>query len=84
MAKTGGTSIAKALRPELHLDERGDIIYPGKHWWISKYEIEHPIECRDYFKFTIARNPWDRIVSLFTMWQKLGKANDFKRFVLRN
>ena len=59
--KTGGTSIEtalgecmpKAFDPEKHMDSKSMINLYGKEIW------------KKYFTFSIVRNPWDRIISMY-------------------
>ena len=66
ITRTGGTSIEVALA--------------GQDWWQISPQTKH-LSARqiriqvgeekwsDYFKFSIVRNPWDRVVSMFaTGW----------------
>ena len=55
--KTGGTSITKLL---VNAENP-----PQKHtwaWWYKKYE---PKAFNTYFKFSIIRNPWDKLLSQY-------------------
>lgn len=36
---------------------------PEKHWGVREYQQAYPEEFRTHFKFSIVRNPWDRMVS---------------------
>lgn len=76
VVKTGGTSIATAVRP--HLVD-GDLLcgYPTpalypKHIWASQLRDELP-HYSDFFSFGFVRNPWDRLVSSFFWWQQIDK-----------
>jgi Sulfotransferase family len=84
IARTGGTSIEMALT--------------GQDWWHISPETKHlsarqiHSQCgeekwNDYFKFSIVRNPWDRVVSMFaTGWwmddDRQGDAEaEFEHFI---
>tara|TARA_Y100000361_G_scaffold126733_1_gene120856 strand:+ start:20103 stop:20756 length:654 start_codon:yes stop_codon:yes gene_type:complete len=54
--KTAGTSIESYLR----LLQKGDC---KKHMTIKDYENSLGDSMSEYFKFTVIRNPWDRMVS---------------------
>jgi len=41
----------------------------------TSHQIDIPIEYKDYFIFTVRRNPYDRFVS---NWEKLRARNNFK------
>lgn len=60
--KTGGSSIEQVLRrafPDLEQ-------FKAKHAFLSAGYSELP-EPQDWFKFAFVRNPWDRLVSWYTM-----------------
>ena len=79
--RTAGTSLEAALggrkpkpfHPEKHMDCNSMIKLYGKNLW------------RDYFTFSIVRNPWDRMVSMFTWRKKIGilpEKLSFESFVM--
>ena len=85
--KCAGVSVNKALYGNL----------AGAHSTLSDYScIFSPKEINEYFKFTVVRNPWDRLVSAFhflkkggmnetdKMWAQtnIGEYKDFRSFVL--
>lgn len=52
--KTGGTSIASALYGA-----------PKGHPTLYEYYLSNPILTKEYYKFCVVRNPFDRLVSTF-------------------
>lgn len=85
--KCAGVSINKVLFGNL----------AGGHTQLSQYlKIFEPEVIRDYFKFTIVRNPWDRVVSAYHFLKnggfdekdevfyenELSKFEDFDDFVI--
>lgn len=52
--KNGGTSVCDALGMGKSL-----------HYTYKWYDKNYPDEWEDWFKFTIVRNPWDRLVSCY-------------------
>ncbi|TCK31128.1 sulfotransferase family protein [Ancylobacter aquaticus] len=80
--KTGGTSITAhfglpAELPEKHFTARELRDLYGRAQWDT------------YFTFSVVRNPWDRLVSWWSMidahragWQRGGRLNAFQTYVL--
>jgi len=58
LPKTGGTSINSTLSAYMNSNSK-------KHSNIQEMKSELGDKFDDYFKFTIIRNPWDRILSLY-------------------
>jgi len=96
--KTAGSSIEKFFYDKLR---NTDIIFAGMppenlepvncyfknpehrgHQFIKKY---YPYEWKNYFKFTVERNSWDKVVSTYH-WQKNQKRNmkseDFTSYIM--
>ena len=67
---TGGTSLEIAFRPW-----RGNNL--TKHETLSNAMEKNP-KAKDYFKFSIVRNPWSLCVSMF---HKQSKITNFKNFL---
>jgi len=71
--KTGGTSVAVAL---FGTDSR--------HVPIAEYIQANPRKARRYFKFTIVRNPYDRLVSSFHFLKQGGLHQWDRRWAEEN
>jgi len=69
ISKTAGTSMHRYLK------EIGDIKHDTSHRTLKKILDLDP-KYQNYRKFSIVRNPWDRILSLYT-YHKSRKARDF-------
>lgn len=71
--KTGGTSISSLFIDNCHHKNHEQTISIIKN---DKF--------KDYYKFTVVRNPWDRLVSLYFFKIKRRKINnvEFKKFIL--
>jgi len=61
--RTGGTSIEKAIQGEDQFDK----LHRTKHILASTAKEIYKDYWDDYFKFSIVRNPWDRMVSFASM-----------------
>ena len=52
----------------------------------AKIQASYPSEFRDYFKFSIERNPWDKVVSSYYWHQEIKPAQfggmDFETYVM--
>ena len=71
--KTGGSSIELTICPNTsiagnHTGKLNNTTFDGKHWTYKQINLQTP-NINTYFKFTIVRNPYDRIVSLFEWLQ---------------
>jgi hypothetical protein len=66
--KCAGISVARSLGIE-----------PDGHTTIATYQmIFSPADFRDYFKFAVVRNPWDRLLSAFLFLKNGGIATQDK------
>lgn len=82
--KCAGTSIKNAIknqspkmRREVRETARGHLELDEMYKLIRR----HGHKPQDYFKFTIVRNPWDRLVSWYYHWIKINKSDmDFDAF----
>ena len=69
--KTGGTSIAAALRSAI--PDATDILFTHDH---ARWARDHLGQDYDeLFKFAFVRNPWERLVSWYTMITGHGRAH---------
>ncbi|MFZ4520877.1 MAG: sulfotransferase family 2 domain-containing protein [Bacteroidales bacterium] len=70
--RTGGSSFERMTGIELTEDERtkhtGNTDFPEKHNDFQYYKSNYPGEFQSFFKFTIVRNPFDRLCSAW-LWQ---------------
>jgi hypothetical protein len=70
--RTGGSSFERITGVEITNDERtkdlGNTDFPEKHTDFQYYRTNYPMEFLSYFKFTIVRNPFERLFSAWT-WQ---------------
>ena len=76
--KTAGSSVEQALQPSLL---ETDIYLPGSHMLPFKIIETYPIDIFDYFKFSIVRNPYDKMVSHY-YWQQSIENNRYGSFDL--
>ena len=82
--KTGGSSINTVLRGHGGLSLFGDVPkgerrngQPGHYHHFRWHEVKNHVDpevWRNYFKFAVVRNPWDRVVSWFE-YHKVTKSN---------
>lgn len=81
IGKTGGTSVERALNPNVKLDTSkaaqgtGNTAFKVKHYSAIQYKNEFENIFYSYFKFTFVRNPWDLEVSLYKWFDLLFKKN---------
>jgi hypothetical protein len=74
--KTAGSSLTEAL---LMIDGSSNDNNQRKHIFINQSEVP-----QGYYKFSFVRNPWERMVSWWNMFEKKGKFNDFSTYILDN
>lgn len=75
--KTGGTSITNGLGIEQLKENLHGTEY--SHFTSNEIKEAYPKIWKKFFKFTIIRNPFDRLVS---EWAYQGKRKPFKEFAL--
>lgn len=72
IGRTGGTSLERLAGVGLTRDPRtapaGNTDFPDKHATFDYYYRTFPEEFSSFFKFTIIRNPYDRLVSAW-LWR---------------
>lgn len=76
LARTGGTSIEYFFTKETEVK--------NKHFFPLDWQKHYPLEWREYFKFSVVRNPWDRVVSQWAIdkkWYGNKFQKTFKEFV---
>lgn len=82
--KTGGNSVTTLFNMP--------ISEPGKHWRAVNLRGRYgPLVWDQYWKFSIVRNPWDRLVSWWAMidakrseFDRGNRPNVFQSYILRN
>lgn len=72
--KAAGQSVSLALFNDKH---------PG-HWSITDFEWENKGKLNKYYKFTIVRNPWDRLVSAYHYLKNTTPYEADKSFARKN
>lgn len=76
--KTAGSSVEQALEPFLL---ETDTYLPGSHMLPFQIVETYVIDIFDYFKFSIVRNPYDKMVSHY-YWQQSIENNRYGSFDL--
>ena len=74
--KTAGSSVERALEPFLL---ETDIYLPDSHLYPFQIQESYHIDIFDYFKFSIVRNPYDKMVSHY-YWQQAIENNRYSSF----
>ena len=95
--KTAGSTLEKLMFPYLGTKDvctgsprddtpRINTSSTDGHASWAKIQSSYPSEFRDYFKFTIERNPWDKVVSSYYWHQEIKPAQfanmDFETYVM--
>lgn len=84
-ARTGGSSFERAAGIAITSDERtkcfGNTDFEDKHSNLEFYKLNYPLEFYQYFKFTIVRNPFDRLVSAWKWRSEIIKDHEGQSFV---
>jgi chondroitin 4-sulfotransferase 11 len=83
--KTAGRSIEKILRKSSNDIEFDDGWNPELNAWQQHLSVQTILEnrpiCKKYFKFSVVRNPWDRMVSCFFYFKRHGIMGSFRDFL---
>jgi hypothetical protein len=85
--KCAGTSVRHVLRNEYSNGVSSEEFEPegSGHWRVSQWFDYIGDESKDYFKFGVIRNPWDRAVSYYHHLKKhQGYKKQFWQFVLND
>jgi len=79
VGRTGGSSFERAAGVSITLDARtqhlGNTDFIEKHKPFDYYKKSYPSEFNSYFKFTIVRNPFERLVSRWLWRSEVIKDN---------
>lgn len=86
VGRTGGSSLERMAGVPLTTDPRtraaGNTDFPDKHECFQHYRERYPEEFRSYFKFTIVRNPFERLHSSW-VW-RTETVGDLRGMSLRD
>ncbi len=89
VGRTGGTSFERAagipVTTDLRTSHLGNTDFGEKHKNLEYYNLNYPAEFDTFFKFTIVRNPFERLVSRWlwrTMVIKEDKWRNFSEFIV--
>lgn len=79
VSRTGGSSLERLAGVPTTLDQRtaekGNTDFPGKHATFRDYQKNHAEEFEQFFKFTLIRNPYERLASAW--WWRCRVVKDF-------
>ena len=88
VGRTGGSSLERLAGADITRDPRtqlsGNTDFHGKHFTFAEYYNLYPTEFSDYYKFTIIRNPYERLVSAWCWRRNIVKdfAGSLTEFAL--
>lgn len=97
--KVGGSTLENYLQnflneddifisdPRDNLKNVNDMGIKEPHIGCHEIQKNWPIEFKSYFKFTVERNPWDKIVSAFYFYKAVGQSKakgNFKDYVFKH
>ena len=68
--KCAGSSLKEHLK-----DHSEDELLNSHHMTLGETIKNLNLEAKDYYKFTFVRNPWDRILSLYSFWLNQTPSN---------
>lgn len=75
-SKTAGTSISVSLAGSSILENETR----EKHWNARQCQQNYADYWNEYYKFSVVRNPWDRVVSMYKYFTQFNKTIKQKNF----
>tara|TARA_Y100001938_G_C7915828_1_gene341904 strand:+ start:50 stop:655 length:606 start_codon:yes stop_codon:yes gene_type:complete len=79
--RTGGTSIESFLQPHVEFPDQETNHGQLKHYPLSKYYEVFGKTPKPFYKFTVVRNPWDRMVSYYFHLNKEFNGAKFEKML---
>jgi chondroitin 4-sulfotransferase 11 len=78
-SRVGGSSIERLAGVNVTKDPRtahtGNTDFPEKHAGFEYYRRRYPVYFDQYFKFTVVRNPYDRLISAWLWINMVSKGS---------
>jgi len=79
--RTGGTSIEAFLKPYIEFPKQVTNAGDLRHFSMDRYYKIFGDVINDFYKFTVVRNPWDRMVSYYFHLNKEFNEKKFKKIL---